>query len=248
MYPTLPGQAAAPQGFPQAPAPGFVPPPAPTPQGYAQPTQGYAPQGYAQPPQGYAQPPQGYAQPPQGYAQPPGFTPPQGPAQPVALPGNIGAAIAGATMGISRRPRLPEGDFVLLVEQTFKPEISAALVAEFTVVESNTAAAPQGFQSGWYQPVGGATVNAQKAQNGACLGFVVRAAGFKEPADLQAHLASQNSSLEAFAAGCFVAPGPLKGRLVRCSVRPSGKFTRPKQDGTGGGQPIMNHTWSPYTA
>jgi hypothetical protein len=248
--------------YPQAPAQGV--PPAPQ---YAPAQPGVTPQGavpqyatqYAPMPGGVPTQQPGYGQPPYGapgpnpYAQqapqfaeaPAGFTP-----QPQnfgGMPGggDLGAAIAGANLGVTRYPSLPAGDHVVVIDMTKKPERSVALVAEYTVESTTSTETAPGKKHSFYQNLAGGKPETLAAQQGGALAFLLRVSGYST---LEALKASGNGG-PAWAAhinSCFVGPGPLVGRRVGVRVRHSGKFTKPKmtpQGPVGGNEPIMNHDW-----
>lgn len=234
QIPGYPGNppVAAPAGYPGPEVPLPPPPAQPVAQPPAQPMAQPVAQPMAQPP---AQP---TAQPP---AQ--GHTTPAAPAQPqpAAFTSNLGAAIANATIGVERLPKLGVGDYLLRIDKTTKPSRTQALIAEFTVLESTSLETAVGARVSWYQNLSPRTADQAEAQYGACLALVMRAAGYSEMSEWQAVWPPEN--IASFIDSCLVEPGPLAGRSVRCSVTDSGKVTRPKQDGTGGGQPIMNYAW-----
>jgi hypothetical protein len=176
-------------------------------------------------------------------AAPVGYAPPNGgfPQQSIA---HLGAAIADATLGVTRYPQMTPGEYLLVLELSKKPERSIAIVAEFTVEQSTSLDRPPGTRVSWYQDLSGGTPEKSEAQKGAALSMILRTTGFPTP---EACLGSgwTKEALAAHINACFTGPGPLVGRRVRVVVTNSGKLTKAKQDGTGGGLPIMNYLWSP---
>jgi hypothetical protein len=259
--PGYPAPPPAPPGY-GAPPPAAAPPPAPQTQGYPGPAvplpqvappgypppqhPGYPPQAPAAPTAPPQAPPQGYA--PPGYPQQPGYppqAPPPGygqPAMPQMPAADLGAQIAGATLGVTRYPRLQAGDFLLEIECTKKPERSIALVAEMIVIESNNPHQPPGTRVAEYQDMAGGSPEKQSAQSGAALGFILRATGF-DTVEEAAAAGWHGPTLQQHINACFREPGPLVKRRVRCTVTPAfNKDGSPKMAKNTSVQ-LMNKNW-----
>ena len=184
----------------------------------AQPQSVAAPQG-----QGLVAPAQYQAQPQQQFAAP------AGPWDP-----NLGSAIAGATIGIQRLPQVPAGNHVLKVIKTLAPERSRAMVAEFEVVESDTC--KPGEQYSWYQDLSGGNPQKSSAQQSAVLTMILRTCGFADK-DAAAAAGCTQEQIASTINACAVEPGPLVGRLVRCSGIDTGRTSQ-------AGNAIVNHNFT----
>jgi hypothetical protein len=117
-----------------------------------------------------------------------------------------------------------------------------AIVAEFSIVESTNPNQNPGDRVSYYQDLSFRDARQQSARNGAMLAFIVRALGFDSVDQLQTQM-NLNQLAELIRA-CQVRPGPLKGRMIRCTAVGSGKMTNPRN----GGVPveIVNLNWSVY--
>jgi hypothetical protein len=230
-YP-MPGHSTQPQGYP---GPAVQVAPAPSPQVAGLPP---LPPGWEYGPGNLPRPMQAAA--PVATAAPP--TPPAAAAYDSSgFPGqavsNLGAAIADATLGVARLPRLLIGDYVLQIEITKKPERSIALVAEMLIESSTNPERPPGMRVSWYQNLAGPSPDALAAQQGAALAFILRASGFANR-EAAADAGWSAGALIAHINACVTSPGPLTGRRVRCTVSDSGKLTKR-------GQTILNYAWVP---
>jgi hypothetical protein len=191
---------------------------------------------------GYSgQPP--YTVAPQGFAPGQGFAPPP----PDQFGGDLGAAIAGASLGITRYPAPDAGDYVWKIKLSKKPGRAVALVAELEVLRTTSTKFKPGDINSFYQGLGSGDPDTQSAQQGGALAFILRASGYATPQALQAS-GMDPAQWAAHIRACIGAgPGPLVDRIVGCRVSNSGKFTKPKigpgNQVVGGGEPIINWDW-----
>ena len=174
---------------------------------------------------------------PQQFAAAPAMVAPAGP--------DIGAMLLGATVGVVRYPHIPEGQHTFEITQTLKPKQATALIVEVKVIDSTTR--QPGEQFVYYQNLAFSNVKQQAARYGQALAFEIAASGFQNKDQLCQAIASQApvgtppEQIQAMIAGYLqsflVAPGPCKGRKVRCIATVSGQSDK--------GLPYHDYVWSP---
>lgn len=173
---------------------------------------------------------------------------------------DLGAMLAGATMGITRYPSLPLGNHELEICATLQPARTRALIAELRVISSDTA--QQGVMHSFYQGLQGKNDDENAAKFGGALSFLVRATGYETLEQMKAAIAGAQPqgtppeviqlAIQNYINSFFQKPGPVVGRRIRVSVTDSGKRTKAKIGPTGqvvgGGEVLQNYAWSPVNA